>query len=247
MAAFTSTTIPIGSCSRDLIGYEDGINLYQNYFENWGVDPTGTICSTANCIDRCRSLPEVEVSGGIGGATGVHHPRQECMDRCEGAAARFWEWFYRWNNNNNWHANLPDCPCNISCTKRGVVCTGDFSSYEYEYETVCAPSGFSLGWGITYPFYLQKYHPGACYDLRGIGVPRTQCTYDCSGKLITEGPGIGTVDYENIPGGHLPYDVDVVDEIIELEGGTLREGCWFELYKRLRPLKNGNNCEKNPR
>lgn len=48
-------------------------------------------------------------------------------------------------------------------------------------------------------------------------------------------------------GGGISWDVAPVNLIILLEGGRLRDGCWFELYKKVRPLKNGNNCAKNPR
>lgn len=119
-------------------------------------------------------------------------------------------------------------------------------------DSVCA----SPGWWLTpSPFrdwVVDRYYPGATYDLRMSGpwgAPATQCTYDSAGDLITTGVGVGTVDDINswppIIGGHRGADVDPVDNIIYLEGGSLKDGCWFRLYSSMRPLKNGNNCKQN--
>jgi hypothetical protein len=45
---------------------------------------------------------------------------------------------------------------------------------------------------------ILRLHPGTVWDMRSAGPPRTQCTYDAQGLLITTGTGIGTVDEEEI-------------------------------------------------
>jgi hypothetical protein len=136
--ADTSTTATIGFCSRDPIGYHDGHHLYRNYFETWGTDPSGTSCSVADCVDRCRSLP-VSSTGGNRSPMRTH-PRQECIDRCNDAAQRFYDWFDTQVRNGypNFSA-LPPCPCDMTkCTKIACAGVGDPG---HSYETFCAPTG----------------------------------------------------------------------------------------------------------
>lgn len=234
--------IRLVTCSRDPMRYHDGDHLYRHYFETWGTDPSGTSCSVADCVDRCRSLPVWRTGGNRSSPT---HPRQECIDRCNDAARRFIDWFDTQVRNGlpNFSA-LPPCPCEMTkCRKIACAGVGDPG---HAYETFCAPLGWSMMTPVTYPIYLPRYHPGAVWELRSLGgPPRTQCTYDAAGNLITTGAGIGTVDIEWLL-WHIPIDVTPIDWIIALEGGTLVEGCWFNMYKRVRPLMNGNKCGRNP-
>lgn len=157
-------------CSRDPIGYKGGKNLYSNYFQTWGVDPNGTECTSADCIDRCKTL------------CALFTPR------------------------------IRTCPfCSL-------------------------------------PIIFAKISSGASWDLRSEGSPAQQCTYDSDFNLITSGPCVGTVDNSNayppIVGNHRPEDVTPVDWIIELQGSTLAEGCWFNKYLDVRPVNGVKPCKK---
>ena len=181
--------------------------------------------------------------------------RQSCIQGCRDAARRFIDWFdeqMRLGKPN--YGNAPDCPCSISCKKDVCTSVGPTGPNIQTIDTVCAPNGWYIAPPVGYPFYLERLHPGAVWDLRSNQVPRTQCTYDNDGKLITTGPGIGTVDETDIRHGHLPIDVTPVDWIITLEGGKLTEGCWFNMYKShassqewkqmsTEPVKQGLNRE----
>jgi hypothetical protein len=64
MVAFALTTVPIGSCSRDPIGYADGLNLYPTGRSvlRW-VDPLGLsgdlIPPQETCAEFLAGLPEL--------------------------------------------------------------------------------------------------------------------------------------------------------------------------------------------
>jgi hypothetical protein len=233
-------------CSRDPIGYEDGKNLFSNYFQTWGLDPNGTSCSPADCIDRCRSLPE---SGSIFTGSDVifTNPRQNCIDDCKRAAKLFLEWYdeqVRLGRPN--YGALATCPCNIGCDRLVCIPLGiGLPPIINRIRDFCAPEGWYFPpaqWT-----YLPRYHPGAVKDMRSnAGPPYVQCTYDANGDLITTGPGIGTIDEGSIPfEGHIGLDVWPVDWVITLEGGVLQGGCWFNMYKRMRPPRTGK-CKRNP-
>lgn len=233
-------------CSRDPIGYKDGKNLYSNYFQTWGVDPNGTECTSADCIDRCKTLPENVVVGGPGGAIGISHPRQACIDRCKDAEEKFNNWYNEQTKNGKPdYSSLPACPCSIRCSKTSIC---DLLSGRSAHYVPCSPPGFALVPSVAYPLYLQKYHPGASWDLRSEGSPAQQCTYDSDFNLITSGPCVGTVDNSNayppIVGNHRPEDVTPVDWIIELQGSPLAEGCWFNKYLDVRPVNGVKPCKK---
>jgi len=239
-----------GFVSRDPLRYVDGMSLYRGYFVPYGTDPSGESCSATPCIQRCALLPETGWVGFPGGA-GQMHPRQLCIDKCTHLAKKFIDWFdeqMRLGKPDN--ANLPPCPCKLfSILSRPVYfgyCYLSVKLWEVEEYDWQIPPGWYLSPPAGYPLYLERLHPGAIWDLRSNQVPLSQCTYDASGDLITTGVGIGTVDEKGLGGGHLPIDVHPVDWIIGLEGGKLKEGCWFNMYKRMRPLLNGNKCPRNP-
>lgn len=145
-------------CSRDPIGYKDGKNLYSNYFQTWGVDPNGTECTSADCIDRCKTLPENVVVGGPGGAIGISHPRQACIDRCKDAEEKFNNWYNEQTKNGKPdYSSLPACPCSIRCSKTSIC---DLLSGRSAHYVPCSPPGFALVPSVAYPLYLQKFHPG---------------------------------------------------------------------------------------
>jgi hypothetical protein len=115
------------------------------------------------------------------------------------------------------------------------------------YYVPCAPSGFYLAPQIAYPFYLQRYQPGASWDLRSNGSPSQQCTYDENFKLIETGAGVGTVDKSNswpyLIGNHIGDDVTPVDWVLILQGEPLSRGCWFNMYLKVRPANGGKACQ----
>ena len=218
-----------GSRSRDPIGYADGENLYKSYLSLWMLDPNGTSCSIQPCLDNCKKFH-------------LAVRRRLCEDSCRTTQQKFLDWYdgeVRKGVPN--FTNLPQCPCSIKCDEACFYMLNGKPGYH----NICAPKGWSLGSPFFYPTYLPVLHPGAVWDLRSDGgPPRTQCTYDANGNLITNGPGIGTVDTEELP-GHYRKDVVPANYAIELNGGTLG-GCWFNMYKRMRPLMNGNKCSRNP-
>ena len=220
------------------------MSQYQAYFVPWGTDPTGKSCSVTPCVQGCKLLPERVPVAGPHGALGVTHPRQRCIEKCKAAAKNFIEWFdEQMRQGKPDYGNLPACPCKLPTEER--LCYNPWPWPEH-ISVFVAPKGWYIAPPALYPTYLQRLHPGAYIDLRSNQVPRTQCTYDRRGELITTGPGIGTVDETSIVGGHYGIDVRPVEWIITLEGGKLKGGCWFNMYKRMRPLINRNKCPRNP-
>lgn len=190
--------------------------------------------------------------GGPYGAVGTSHPRQNCIDSCLAAEQNFNEWYEAQKAQG--HPYIlgagPDCPCDISCR---IPCH-NLRGHETGKTKpgMCLPPGDDWYFPWFQSSYLPPYHPGATRDIRThSGPPYMQCTYDADCKLITNGPGVGTIDtHHTFPGGfgHWPDDVQPVDWVITLQGGNaVSEGCWFNRYKRMRPSNNGNNCEGNPR
>ncbi len=221
-----------------------------------GTDSEGTSCSIAPCIQRCKNAPP-NTFFGLPLPTGGVTAQERCEEKCKAAAKRFLEWFDKqMREGKPNYGNLPACPCSITCWKLNRICRPSFRNgadrdpvYEYE-KSICAPIGWRLVSFAATPFYLDNYHPGAAYDLRSIkGPPYSQCTYDKNGKLITTGPGVGSVDEGYAPSGvHTDKDVDPFKDIIFLQTGgeKITSGCWYNLYRRMRPLLNRNKCPRNP-
>ena len=230
---------------RDPIGYVDGENLFECYFAMFGLDYFGTHCTSAACVQRCQSLPEIEISTGSTGVPVTSHPRQACISKCKDAEKNFNDWYANETKNGlPDYSSLPACPCAIGCW-RTVRCA--YVEQDLGYYGPCAPSGFYLAPQIAYPFYLQRYHPGASWDLRSNGSPSQQCTYDENFKLIETGAGVGTVDKSNswpyLIGNHKEDDVTPVDWVLILQGEPLSRGCWFNMYLKVRPANGGKACQ----
>jgi RHS repeat-associated protein len=121
------------------------------------------------------------------------------------------------NENKDWLAGLPDCPCSINGNPDPNV------------------------WYNPGPAD-QSYHPGASQCMRSKpatdGGPGQQCCYDTSSNLITGGAGAGTPD-KVAPVGpvdaldHYFYDVVPFNK------------CALEIYLQGRPPNNGNSCQVN--
>ena len=91
------------------------------------------------------------------------------------------------------------------------------------------------------------------------GKPGQQCVYDGNGKLITHGPGAGTVDKAgpgaSLDGDHLRYDVEPYHWALELDGSDSKNpdssGEYYRKYMEKRPPNkgkdaNGKPCQENP-
>ena len=144
------------------------------------------------------------------------------------------------------YSKLPACPCSIRCNKTSL-CDLMFG-YSGHY-VPCLPPGWKLAPPVlAYPT-LDRYHPGAKWDIRSFpGDPSQQCTYDEDFKLIESGPGVGTVGTVNaFPLWRLRHpgaDVVPIEWILILQGAPLSDGCWFNKYLELRPANGGKPCEK---
>lgn len=143
-----------------------------------------------------------------------------------------------------WSIDLPPCPCELAVDENGSVTLHGALEKNWS-----APSKSS---------WLQRYHPGADYEIRSLTPNQygagQQCTYKkqatASGKpvarLITTGVAAGTPDrvspsrsgatYE-----HYQKDVRPWDDSVLLDGGT--PGRHVEtIYLVARPPNNANNC-----
>jgi len=124
-------------------------------------------------------------------------------------------------------------------------------------------SYYTWRWQLVPDTFLEKYHPGASYDLRSTSRRRyyrgagQQCTYDSNGKLITHGVGAGTADrvaptggvIDALVGGHGSSDVQPAEwawRLDKLLGYAKGDGPYFKKYLEVRPINNGKKCPKNP-
>jgi hypothetical protein len=221
----------------------DGANIYQ-YVKNNSIkyiDSLGLViddrigggdfggCSTDACIKTCGNS-------------------QNCKEKCLNVWLKFTTWYYEKHPD---FSGLDNCPCKLKrCTRTKYLGHGEIVE-----ETVFkSPSKkWTLINPIAYPWYLQKYHPGASYDLRSKGSPSQQCTYGSSGQLITHGIGAGTADRFNsnsAHGEHMKSDVEPADWAMFLDGNPNKwpsdDGPCFKKYIEKRPINNGNNCSNNP-
>lgn len=114
-------------------------------------------------------------------------------------------------------------------------------------------AGGITGWFVNWYLGLTpSTHPGADKCIRTQGspnerVPSQQCCYK-GGKLITDGAGAGSVDY-NTP-SHEASDVDPWMCAMKLDGRTqpngrlhVGGGAHFRMYEARRPADKGKDCE----
>ena len=122
--------------------------------------------------------------------------------------------------------------------------------------------GWDLGLTDVAAWAIDVYpatHPGASNCIRSsstqpvktlggvVGLETQQCCYK-DGKLITDGTGAGTPDY-NTP-NHTVSDVNPWKCAAMLDGNhvngkaIIASGTTMDEYLKRRPPNNGNNCEK---
>jgi hypothetical protein len=140
-------------------------------------------------------------------------------------------WYLSENSElGKWVPNLPDCPCTIPHND----------------------PKFSKPRNIWDP----RYHPGGDKEIRSEATAEgaaQQCVYDNKGCLITEGLGAGTADRRKsgfpLIAPHLNEDVTPFELALELDGikfGANQIGTFTQMYLKVRPINNGNNCPANP-
>jgi hypothetical protein len=143
-----------------------------------------------------------------------------------------------------------------ACSRNHVSSKGHFGigSYGPDNQTFDEPH---------VPYNRDKYHPGACFEIRTKSGTATgagqQCTYDRNGDLITGGLAAGTPDRVNVPywvwyypasgwnkltdEGHIGHDVSPFDMALQLDGAAAGEHV--KLYLSVRQPNNGNGCREN--
>jgi hypothetical protein len=131
-----------------------------------------------------------------------------------------------------WVYTLIDCPCDLPEV------------------TLPAPgepwNSASGDWVFQDPFFLvPKYHRGATtcvrskYTASGAG---QQCCYDWSKKLITWGPGAGTLDKVS-PGFFDKEEPEKTHQIVDVDGDVCDRWAWSHA---VRPPNKGLGCSRNP-
>jgi len=223
--------------SRDPIGYDGGINLYEYVGGRpvGRVDPTGKV--TLNTAYSSMFWK------------GVLQPTQR-------------QTFYEWTRlekaaGSGWIMSLPKCPSAIKeCPK---------DSGEWEAKNRKGDSWKKLRsvlWdNPVNPSWLEKAlhpdtnHPNRSFtwSLRSVAIfnHTNQCTYDQEGKLFRSVPASGTVDFRQagVWTGHFSHDVKPILVANELDrganrfsilsnNGTIRRfpGPALRAYYRVRPL-----------
>ena len=205
--------------SRDPVGFQDGMNLYQYTRSNSirFTDPSGK-----------KSNPP------------IGRAKQWCdyvkNNRCWFVTKRFieaqeWCACLTWHEREckrgaAWMAKLPNCPCSIGVSPR--------NPNPRIWEDPKKPGALE-----------RPGHPNAENCMRSKPTPGghgQQCCYDGMGRLITSGPSAGTVDYVS-PGqsvfGHNQEDVKPYYTC------SSRNATW--IYLQHRPPNNGLNCPENRR
>jgi hypothetical protein len=146
---------------------------------------------------------------------------------------------------------LPNCPCRIKVSQHCVAEAGPGSGMVFTTATETLDSVSSdqdAGWILDYDIVVNLTRKGvATYCMRSKPTntgARQECCYDSDGKLITGGAGAGTVDRGSGFGGH--YEADYAPYTLAVKCDKIRGGnsCVLK-YLEVRPVNNGNNCEKN--
>ena len=164
--------------------------------------------------------------------------------------SKFDAWYKR--QTDGWWTILPKCPCNIMVKDGKPSYNGKDRIYWH------APRE---------PRHQEeRLHPGITFSLRSIifNSQSNQCTYDTRGKLLTEPPSAGTVDFRapGLPWGffmpHLYADVYPLHWAVYLDHNNIemhvnygpktpkevRPDGYMKKYYEKRPLHH-NNCPRN--
>jgi len=245
--------------SRDPIGEIGGLNLY-GFVKNGAIsswDKFGLLGIPSTCGYGAMS------SDCDGSSHAPTPPDLTKEQKLEVLRDKFKIWYDKAKKDTKWIEKLPDCPCDISCTKTRCTSSGSWNPYErfsFEtYDSICIPEG----WTEMLKAPSQKHHPGGVHDVREkgkAGKPGQQCMYDAKGKLITEKPGAGTPDFASVSGllgisDHYAADVDPFEWALELDGNPdvpNVNGVYFQEYMEVRTPNKGKDssgqpCPKNPK
>ena len=253
-AAFGAVIAQTGDCAevnpwRFSSEYEDmelGLDYYNyRHYEpvtgRWlSRDPIGEgrlcqlylFCENSFATDSL-GLVKIPMAPMIIGGPIVDWPPQE---DCSVVLKRFEEWYEgekrrllnKDEQGKNWVERLPHCPNELK--KDGSGFTSPDSSE------------WSMTWYFGITQFLGNYHPGGEYELRTkdpakYGGNGNQCVYDKCGKLITDQPGAGTVDWSSPEGeghSHIRDDVKPFEDARYLESVCGLSGC-INKYYEVRP------------
>ncbi len=224
-------------CSKDPLEYVDGMSLYRGYFVPSSIDFSGMTTMSTASDKYCRKFCKPYHEGNPGQMT-------RCIGWCKGNKKQ--EIFDHWVELDElevgsfWETSLGDhkCPqklCSTRSAGENIVTYGLENPDPKKWE-----SPGKIG------YHEGRYHPKACYSMRSVAVDghSNQCTYDCSGNLITTGLGHGTVDFGApafpYPGAHIGHDVNPVVY------AAILDGCWDTsgMFGRIKPDCTGPNLEK---
>jgi RHS repeat-associated protein len=211
---------------RDTLGEMGGINLFGYMYNDFTFFDFLGRCPFENGIASCSEIPCLR------NCAKIYYPRLRlvCEYKCNAFKRKFDEWFAN-NNDMDWIADLPDCPCSIGSAKK----SGD---------SIDDPRWNSL------TDSLYGYHVGAtlCMRSKPVSGHANQCCYDKCGKLITHGSGSGSADYAPGEFGtfrkHKKSDMDPADWAKSLDGDEW--GACSEAYLLRRPEKGAEKCPENP-
>jgi RHS repeat-associated protein len=211
---------------RDTLGEMGGINLFGYMYNDFTFFDFLGRCPFENGTASCSEIPCLR------NCAKIYYPRLRlvCEYKCNALKRKFDEWFAN-NNDMDWIADLPDCPCSIGSAKK----SGD---------SIDDPRWNSL------TDSLYGYHVGAtlCMRSKPVNGHANQCCYDKCGKLITHGSGSGSADYA--PGEfrtfreHKKSDMNPADWAKSLDGDEW--GACSEAYLLRRPEKGAEKCPENP-
>jgi RHS repeat-associated protein len=221
-----------GFVARDPLGYVDGMSLYRGYFGVDSLDFSGLYSIDDAIMKHCNEWC----------TSARRYADPNCWMTCK--EKRLCEAFKTWVEMErafgDWWSSLPKCPCSIK--KESKSCTA-FSLFggppsTYSYDEWVPPSG---EWDDPiYPLSPEAtLHPGAVMSMRSksVGGRYNQCIYDSDGKLLTQPPTAGTVDY-GPPGTFDHYRNDVFPIIVanHCDGGSLHS-FWGMLTGSIRMRK----------
>ena len=191
----------------------------------------------AQCINQC-----------------LYHLRSRLWRDNEVNRIVFLHWHFLEVTDRSWQASLPACPCAVQCESDLRY---DCRRNERWVATYCNHPGTEeyQDFGKAHvPYDRERFHPGACVEIRTSGSPSQQCTYDRTGQLITGGPAAGSPDrhpgtigalitYVLLGGSHMEHDVYPYNLALQLDGGT--PGFYVGRFLGARPANNANNCPHN--
>jgi RHS repeat-associated protein len=205
--------------SRDPLGEVGGAHLYR-FVANEPVAQTDLL--------GLQSIPQT--------------PASPAKDPC----TEFDAWYQNEIKNRDWVKELPNCPCYIKTSFRCYFGAGGYPVSRTELDDVSSDK--DAGWELDSDLIVLATRKGVAANCMRSKASksgaRQECCYDSDGKLITGGPGAGTVDRgcglnDHIQKDYRPYKL--AEACDKIKGGN---SC-VQKYLEVRPVNNGNNCDKN--